>query len=114
MELKFSFHPVKKILLVSSLGEAHSDTIAKRGKKLPFDTWIRGIIIDNKLYLRTFYPLQDIEEKSLEEVKEASFNRLFDAQKSLLKALKSQGIAKPSKIAYNVNNDDLKGILVNI
>jgi len=114
METRISFHPIKKILLVSSDFEAHSETIAKRGRKLPFDQWIRGIIKENKLYLRLYYPLNDLEEKSLVELKEASFHLLFDAKIDLLKALKDEGIAKPSKLVYNVTNDNLKGILTNI
>ena len=114
MEIKFSYHPIKRILLVSSDFESHSDTIHKKGRRLSFDQFIRGIIKDNVLYLRVYYPFNDIDEKSGDDIREKSFDLLFNARKAILKDIKAQGLKIPRKLAYNVNNDDLKGVIVNI
>jgi hypothetical protein len=114
METRFSFHPVKKILLVSSCGELHADTIRKEGKRLPFDSWIRGIIAGNKVYFRTFYPDADIDEMDGESIRKTSFSLTFDALKNIKEALHKAKIKTPSKVAYNVTNDDLRGVLVNL
>ena len=113
-EIRFSYHPKKKLLLVSDFAECHGDTIAKKGKKLPFDEFIRGIITDKGLYLRIYYPLNDLEKKTLEELEAYSFDRLFDELKPIRKALKLSGVKCPGKVFYNVTNEALRGIIANI
>ena len=78
-----------------------------------FDLYIRGIIENGVLYLRLFYDKPDISERTLEEVKEYSFNILFDNKQGILNALKNDKI-KVKKVLYNIVNADIKGILVNL
>jgi hypothetical protein len=112
-ELRFFYNPISKKFLKCNY--EHAITWHNKGYSVKsFDKQIRGIIKDNILYLRLYYPLPDISERSLEEVKQYSFNALFDSKQGILKALKDNGIKKPSKINYNVVNEDLKGILTNI
>lgn len=116
--IKFSFLPESKVLLISDIQDNHSDTISKFNKQarhvIPFDKWIRGIIKDNVLYLRLFYPLPDIDTKTIDELNEYSFDVLFDNLKNIAKALRLAGIKKHLKCKFNVVNEDLKGIIINI
>jgi len=114
MEIRFSFHPQENVLLIARDYLSHGESIRKEGLGRPFDSWIRGIIFDNRLYLRAFYPLPDIDSRTGQEITDKSFSLLFDARKAIIKALKGQGIKIPSKVIYNVTNDDLRGIIVNI
>ena len=114
MEIKFSYHPGKKVLLLSDLGENHADTIHKRGKGLPFDEFIRGIITEKTVFLRSFYPWHDINERSADYINKQSFDLLFDNKKAVFQALKKAGVKFPRKVAYNTINADLRGFVVNI
>jgi hypothetical protein len=75
----------------------------------PFDYYIRGIVNDDVLYLRLFYPLQDIDDKNLIEIKAYSIENLTYYNADIVKHLKREGI-KIKKTIYNVSNEDLKNI----
>jgi len=72
-----------------------------------FDAYIRGIVKDNKLYLRLFYPFDDIDEKPFSFIKGASYTILKDAQGAIIKELKKQG-HNIKECFLNVSNEDLK------
>ena len=116
METRFSFNPKNKTFIIANDFQAHSESIAKfyKGEKYYFDDFIRGILKENVLYFRMFYNLPDIEEKTGEEIKEYSFNYIFDNLPEIKKAIKNAGLPQVKKVLYNVLNADLKGILINI
>ena len=62
-EIRFSYNPFTKEYIESD--SSHSITIHNKGKTKQFDDYIRGIIVDNKLYLRLYYPFNDLENLSL-------------------------------------------------
>lgn len=113
METRFFYHPVTKEFL--NCGESdHALYFHNKGYKAKrFDNYIRGIVSNKVLYLRIFYPLDDISERTLQEVKDYSFDILFKERNPILKVLKIAGV-KAKKVCYNVSNDDLKGVIVNI
>jgi len=111
-QYRFAYNPTRKKFI--DCGVCHSTALHNLGKQKEFDLYIRGIIKDNVLYLRTFYPLKDIDEKTIDQINKKSFNLLYDNKKNVLdNIVKNYGI-KIKKIEYNVTNDLLKGILVNI
>lgn len=111
MENRFSYNPKSKEFITGYLD--HSEGISKQGK-FPFDTYIRGILKDNVLYLRLYYPLKDIDQKSIEEIEEKSFSLLFDNLKQIKALIKKEYNLKIKEVVFNAKNDLLKGILTNI
>lgn len=75
-----------------------------------FDSCIRGIIADNVLYLRLYYPYNDITEKCFTDIKQASFSLLKESKEDILQALKNEN-EKITDIIFNVSNEDLKNKL---
>ena len=75
-----------------------------------FDYYIRGIIKENTLYLRLYYPFDDIDAKPFSFIKGASYTILKDAQGAIIKELKKQGHTI-KECFLNVSNEDLQGFL---
>ena len=75
-----------------------------------FDYYIRGIIKENTLYLRLYYPYNDIDEQSFTFIKQSSYELLKASENAIVKALKDQDINITETI-LNVSNEDLKGAL---
>jgi hypothetical protein len=75
----------------------------------PFDYYIRGVINEGVLYLRLFYPLQDIDDKTFDEIKAYSSENLTYWQNDIVKHLKRDG-QKIKKTIFNVTNESLKSI----
>lgn len=109
-EKRFSYNPFNKDYIEG--GTSHSVALANKGKTKEFDQYIRGIILDNVLYLRLFYPFNDIEELDLIELKQKSRELLENFTDDLVSQLRGTRI---KEIRYNVENDLLEGIgLANI
>ena len=53
-EIRFSYNPFTKNYIES--GCSHAVALYNKGKQKQFDEYIRGIILDDVLYLRTYYP----------------------------------------------------------
>jgi hypothetical protein len=83
---------------------------ANKEKLGKFDDCIRGIINDNILYLRVFYPFDNIDELSYSELIEKSGKLLALYQDEIVKELKSQG-HNIGKIVLNITNIELRKIL---
>lgn len=112
-EIRFSYNPFTKDFIESSC--SHSVAIYNKGKQKQFDEYIRGIIVKKKLYLRMYYPFNDLGELSLIKLKQHSLSLSNQYLPKLLKALESNLKIVPTDIRYNVENDLLKGIgLANI
>jgi hypothetical protein len=112
METRFAYNPITKTFL--ECGECHSIALYNKGKQKQFDLYIRGIIKDKVLYLRLYYPFKDIDEKSYADIKEKSFDLLFDNKNIILANIEVFYGIKIKKVIYNAENDLLKGILTNI
>ena len=109
-EIRFSYNPFTKNYIEGGL--VHSLEIYSRGKQKQFDEYIRGIIIENKLYLRLYYPFNDLDELDLIQLKQRSRELLENYTDELLRQLRGHLI---NEIVYNVENDLLTGIgLANI
>lgn len=75
-----------------------------------FDEYLRAIYSENILYIRVYYPYNDIGELSYNDLMSKS-RALIDIYKAdLIKALVKQGLTI-DKAVLNVTNGDLKGLL---
>lgn len=113
MAIRVSYNPNTKIFI--SGGLSHADDIRQADSVLSFDDYIRGIIIDNILYLRTYYPYQNINEKTCNEIKAISFDLLYDIKDIIQAKIFAVLNIKTASIIYNADNDLFKGLkLANI
>lgn len=107
-EIRFSYNPFTKNYIES--GCSHAVALYNKGKQKQFDEYIRGIILDDVLYLRTYYPF-DLSSLSLVELHQKSRQLLDQYLPEILKVISIE----PKEIKFNVENDLLKGIgLANI
>jgi len=92
--------------------ESHACYIANNKKTLhkDFDYYIRGVIEGNRLFLRLYYPYNDIDERTFTEIKQASNILLSEVQADIIKELKKHDI-EISETVKNVSNEDLKSLL---
>lgn len=112
-EIRFSYNPFTKDFIKSN--GSHSIAIANKGKQKEFDEYIRGIILDDVLYLRLYYPFNDLSELSLIELKQKSRELLDYYCFDILAVLWAYNEFRPREIKFNVENDLLQGIgLANI
>ena len=113
VEKRFSYNPFTCDYVESD--SSHSIALYNRGKQKQFDEYIRGIILDNVLYLRLYYPFDDLGELSIVQLKQKSRELLENYKDKILFILEENGINNISSIKYNVENDLLTGIgLANI
>lgn len=86
-----------------------------KGKQKAFDEYIRGIILDNVLYLRVYYPYDDIANLTSDKLYQASYTLLKDNTKDILALIKGKENLTIKDVQYNVTNDLLTGLnLANI
>jgi len=112
-EIRFSYNPFTKDFVHCT--QSHSIALYNIGKQKQFDEYIRGIIVGKKLYLRLYYPFEDLPELTLNDLRQKSRTLLEQYKGEVLKAIKNEYAFSPNAIHYNVENDLLKGIgLVNI
>lgn len=112
-EIRFSYNPFTKHYIESDT--SHSIAILNAGKQKQFDEYIRGIILDETLYLRLYYPYKDLGDLTLTQLKQNS-RRLLEYYRKEIEILIDDKLDLGIKeIKYNVENDLLKGIgLANI
>ena len=72
-----------------------------------FDYYIRGIIKENTLYLRLYYPYNDIDEQSFTFIKQSSYELLKASKNAIVKALLKNDIVI-NEVFLNVDNETLK------
>jgi hypothetical protein len=112
-ELRISYNPKSKRFLSGS--NSHAEQIHNAGHGQDYDDYIRGIIVDKTLYLRTYYPYTDINERTGDEIQQASYSSLYDEQATIKKHIANVHNIKIKKVVYNVTNDLLQGVqLANI
>jgi hypothetical protein len=107
-ELRFSYEPFKKDFI--KCGTTHSLALYNKGKQKEFDQYIRGILYKEKLYLRTFYPFEGIEDLNGVELRQRSRELLESFKGDLLGVVAYEYGFTPTEIIYNAENDLLTGI----
>jgi len=107
-EIRFSYNPFTKDYIESDT--SHAVAIYNKGKQKQFDEYVRGIIFSNTLYLRLYYPFEDLPELSLVELKQRSRELLEKYKKEILQILKNKKVCAIVGIQFNVENDLLEGI----
>ena len=112
-EIRFSYNPFTKDFIESTV--CHAIAIANKGKTKSFDEYIRGIIIDDVLYLRTYFPFPISHGISVIELRQKSRELLESFRAEILGVLSYQYKYVTTDIVYNAENDLLEGIgLANI
>lgn len=99
---KFSFNPFTGQFIYGGLNHAEDIRKIKSGR---YDDFIRGIIIEGKLYLRTFYPFDGLENLTLTELNQKSYSLLFDNLEGIKKNLKKYLQFKTKDVIFNATND---------
>jgi len=112
-EKRIAYNPDNKNYISGS--QSHSIQLYNKGKQKEFDKYIRGIILNNTLYLRLYYPYEDIDNLTRDRLYQASYSLLKDSTGAILEAIKENDGINIIDIKYNVDNDLLKGLkLANI
>ena len=112
-EKRFSYNPFTKDFIDSNVD--HAVAIYNKGKQKQFDEYIRGIILDDVLYLRLYYPFEDLSELSLVELKQKSYQLLLMNKHLIIDLIKDKYDITIEIFNFNVENDLLQGIgLANI
>jgi hypothetical protein len=112
-EYRVSYNPYTKEYL--SGYTSHSIQLYNKGRQSSFDDYIRGIILDDVLYLRLYYPYEDIDTLTRDRLYQASLTLLQDNTSIILEVIKNKENITIKSIKYNVDNDLLRGLkLANI
>ena len=112
MESRFNYNPFTKEFFDGGL--CHALSIHNKGRTKEYDTFIRGIISDNVLYLRTFYPFDDLSNLNYGQLQVKSKQLLRQFEADILHLIKREYNILIKDIVFNAENDLLKGILANI
>lgn len=95
--------------------QSHTIQLYNKGKQKFFDDYIRGIIINNTLYLRLYYPFNDIDVISKDKLYQSSYTLLKDNTKNVINAIKKHDNLVIIDVKYNVDNNILRELkLTNI
>jgi len=108
-EKRFSYNPFT-LDYIGGENTCHAVSLWNKGQELHFDEYIRGIILDDILYLRLYYPFKDLENKTLSELNKTSLILLKDNIKTILQHIKQDYNIPIAEIKYNVTNDLLSGL----
>jgi hypothetical protein len=107
-EYRISYNPYTKDYISGS--QSHSIQLYNRGRQSQFNEYIRGIIHNDTLYLRVYYPYEDIDTLTRDKLYQASYTLLKDNEKDIIKAIKKQDNIIITGIKYNVTNDLLSSL----
>lgn len=102
---RFAYNPYNDNFF--DCGDVHASAIYNRGLTSQYDNFIRGIIYNDILYLRLYYPFEDIQDKTLSQLEKASAVLLNDNIVVILRHVKREYNIIPRDIKYNVTNDIL-------
>lgn len=106
-EKRFSYNPFKVDFI--ECNECHSLALYNKGLQKQFDEYIRGIIINKTLFLRTYYPFDDLNELTITELRNKSRTLLETELHNVLKLIRKRYNLTVDKIIFNADNDLLKG-----
>jgi hypothetical protein len=98
--IKFSYEPFKN-KFISLFGASHSQQIKDH---INFDNYIRGTILDDTLYLRTYYPFSGIQELSMIDINRKSKVLLVDYLKEIDKHLEKHNMTYRA-VVFNATKD---------
>ena len=107
-EYRISYNPFTGDYISGS--QSHSIQLYNRGRQSQFDDYIRGIILDNVLYLRVYYPFSDLQDREYQDILSASNKLLQDNTSAILALIKDKENITIKDIRYNVTNDILSGL----
>lgn len=107
-EYRISFNPYTKDYISGQ--SPHSIAIYNHHKQAKFEEYIRGIIFNEVLYLRIYYPFPDLQEKTLSDILKASETLLRDNKRRLIRLIKAKDSLNIKEVRYNVTNDLLSGL----
>ncbi len=114
-ELRFSYNPFTDDFVKCTDGQAHSLSLHNQGKQKLFDEYIRGIILDDILYLRLYYPFDNLSDLNSTQLKQRSRDLLEQYRSKIRLLILKEYKITPKEIKFNVKNDLLEGIgLANI
>jgi len=108
IEKRFSYNPFTSNYI--SGYESHTLQLYNQGKQACFDEYIRGIIVNNTLYLRVYYPFKDIDTLTRDKLFSSSLKLLKANIQPILTHIKQDYNIPIHKIEYNVTNDLLLGL----
>ena len=97
---KFCYNPDNKKYLQGSAG--HNIMLYNAGMQKDFDFFIRGIIDKGILYLRVYYPYNDIDSLTRDKLYQASYELLQSNIDAILALLKRDNI-NIKEIIFNVD-----------
>ena len=109
MEKRFCYNPFNDNEFLNC-NTSHSIALYNAGKQKKYNDYIRGIILNDVLYLRLYYPFQDIDILTNKEINQASYKLLKYNEAEILKHIKKHYKININEIKYNVINDLLKGL----
>lgn len=105
---KISFNPDSKDY-ISGYG-SHSIGLYNKGKQKLFDNYIRGIIDKGTLYLRVYYPYNDINTLTRDKLYQYSYELLQGNISGIIGAIKKHDSINIKDIKYNVDRQYLEGV----
>ena len=95
--------------------QSHTIQLYNAKKQKQFNEYIRGIIVDNTLYLRLYYPFDDIDNISINKLNQSSFELLKEHTSDIIKRIKENDNINIKEVKYNYSNDLFEQLkLVNI
>ena len=86
----------------------HNLILYNKGLQKQYKYFIRGIIDNNILYLRVYYPFNDIDNLTSEKLYQFSYELLKDSIQGILKAIKKHHKLNIKDIHYNVDRQYLE------
>ena len=112
VEKRFCYNPFTKQYF--SGYNSHTEQIYNAKESKNFDFFIRGIIFDDCLYLRVYFPLKNFPD-NVELLNKKSLKFLRYYYREVRQVLKEKENLTPKDTFYNVTNDILQGLnLANI
>ena len=94
-----------------SNNQSHNIQLYNAKKQNEFNDYIRGIIIDNTLYLRTYYPFDDIDNITINKLNQSSYELLKEHTSDIIQAIKENDNISIKEVKYNYTNDLFKDLL---
>lgn len=101
--LKFCYNPFSKHFLECGYND-HALTLYKAGKQKIYHEYIRGIIIEDVLFLRVYYPFNMPDDITSNQLKKASYGLL----KANFRAIKDILPESFNNVIFNAENESFE------
>ena len=106
MTIKICYNPNTKDYIQGN--QSHNILLYNKNKIKLYDNYIRCIIDNGILYIRIYYPYNDIDSLSRDKLYQASYTLLNDNIKDIIKAIKKHNNINIKDIIYNVDRQILE------